>query len=191
MPKASCSVDGCRGSVVARGWCDPHYRRWKHHGDPLGGKAKPRGTVAERFWAKVDKSDVDGCWLWTGARDKLGYGRFSPQAGAHRSAYAVAYRLVVGPVPDGLELDHLCRNHGCVNPAHLEPVTHKENMLRGETFAASQASRTHCPQGHPYDEINTRRKKGKRECRRCDRERARRRREERKTDASFRTQEQD
>lgn len=90
-------------------------------------------TREERFWAKVDRSG--DCWRWTGALARGGYGfavvgsRDDPQR--YRNAHRFAYELSVGPIPEGLELDHLCRNRRCVNPAHLEPVTHSENMRRG------------------------------------------------------------
>jgi HNH endonuclease len=79
------------------------------------------------------------------------------------------YRLLVGPVPEGLELDHLCRNRACVNPAHLEPVSHRENVLRGASFAAINAVKTHCiHDGHPFDDVNTIvRPEGRRGCRAC------------------------
>ena len=125
-------------------------------------------TVGERFWQKVDRSGgPDACWPWLGGKCSDGYGTFwvgGKTVGAHR----VAYTLLVGPVPDGLTLDHLCRARGCVNPAHLEPVVHRINVLRGASFSATNAQATHCPNGHPYDEKNTRfRPRGGRECRAC------------------------
>lgn len=118
----------------------------------------------ERFWANVDKSGE--CWLWTAATTREGYGtiRFN---GVTTCAHRIAYELLVGPIPQGLELDHLCRTPACVNPAHLEPVTHRENMLRGRGVAAAHASQTHCLRGHPFDEENTLRLQGKRVCRAC------------------------
>lgn len=90
---------------------------------------------------------MTGCWLWSGSSHSSGYGQFSVAAHPER-AHRHAYETLVGPVPDGLELDHLCRVRCCVNPAHLEPVTHAENLRRGES---GMAKRTHCPKGHPYD----------------------------------------
>jgi hypothetical protein len=127
-----------------------------------------RGTPEERFWAKVDKTS--DCWIWTAHKVK-GYGQFrlggkgSRQVGAHRVSYEWAH----GPIPETLQLDHLCRNPVCVNPDHLEPVTSRVNMLRGQTFAAANAGKTHCPQGHPYDLFNTYEYKGMRTCRACRR----------------------
>jgi hypothetical protein len=79
------------------------------------------------------------CWLWTGAVDAKGYGRVLTPDG-HRPAHRLAYELAVGPIPDGLVIDHLCRTPGCINPDHLEPVTRRENTLRGETIAARNAA---------------------------------------------------
>ncbi len=85
-------------------------------------------TEAERFWAKVEKTD--GCWLWTGAENGRGYGTFWSEGMVVR-AHRWAYGHLAGPIPDGLDLDHLCRVKSCVNPDHLEPVTHRVNVRRG------------------------------------------------------------
>src|SRR5207248_947904 len=112
-----------------------------------------RSTPAEaRFLAKIDKTD--GCWLWRGERPRGLYGRFK-SGGRRVSAHRWAYEHWRGPIPEGLLIDHLCRNPGCVTPAHLEPVTQRTNLLRGDTFQARNVAKTHCPQGHPYDEANT------------------------------------
>jgi len=127
-----------------------------------------------RFWAKVEKTD--GCWLWKAARDLNGYGRIA-YAGKEWKAHRLAYTVVVGPIPEGLTLDHLCRVRHCVNPAHLEPVTNRENLLRGNGWAGRHARKTHCPQNHPYDEANTYRMGANgRGCRTCAREAMRRKR---------------
>jgi hypothetical protein len=103
--------------------------------------------LPERFWSKVTPEPNSGCWIWIASLGTSGYGQFSVE-NRPLKAYRVAYEALVGPVPDGLELDHLCRVRCCVNPAHLEPVTHAENMRRGDSF---QRNKTHCPKGHPYD----------------------------------------
>jgi hypothetical protein len=128
---------------------------------------------ADRFWSKVDKNGpahpVLGtpCWLWKASKNNGGYGTFraytSKTVGAHRWAYEEER----GPVPTDMELDHLCRTRCCVNPAHLEPVTKRENGIRGTSLIMEQAKRTHCPQGHPYDAQNTYIYKGLRYCRIC------------------------
>ncbi len=122
-------------------------------------------TPDERFWTKVNKTDT--CWEWTGARGSYGHGRFSLN-GRVISAHRYLYEKIHGPTPDGMHVDHLCRNPPCVRPDHLEAVTPKENVLRGISFAAQYAKKTHCPQGHPYDETNTYSDGGKhRRCRIC------------------------
>jgi hypothetical protein len=111
------------------------------------------------------------------------YGQYG-QVG-HKAAHRVVYEALVGPVPEGLELDHLCKESRCVNPAHLEPVTHAENVRRGRGWGGQNARKTHCPSGHPYEGDNLiLQKRGGRLCRTCQneysREASRRRRQERK-----------
>lgn len=150
--------------------------------------------VPARFTAKITVNDA-GCWVWTAAVTKYGYGAFNsgPETVA---AHIYAYVNTIGPVPAGLELDHLCHNRDatcpggiaclhrrCCNPEHLEPVTHLENVRRsprnGVGIAKAQESvraRTHCPQRHPYDDVNTgRTKAGHRYCKECSRISANRR----------------
>jgi hypothetical protein len=138
--------------------------------------------IEERFWEKVEKSD--GCWVWTASQTSTGYGQFLV-SGCPRKAHRVAYELVVGPIPAGLVIDHLCRNRLCVNPSHLEPVTHRVNILRGTAPSVLAALRTHCVNGHEYTPGNTyfnRRgtQAGRRRCRICTLE-ANRRSQQRST----------
>lgn len=132
-------------------------------------------TQQERFWPKVNKSgpipehhpELGPCWIWTRTRDAKGYGKFvlgrRPNGQSHWvRAHRIAYEWLVGPLPRNLEPDHLCRVTSCVKaiadefgPAHLEAVTHRENLLRGNSFAAKNAAKTHCAHGHPFDEQNT------------------------------------
>ena len=133
MSKAICSVDNCPVASRKRGWCERHYQRWRNHGDPVAGikdKNVIRGTNEERFWARVDKSGSNGCWIWTGWRTEKGYGGFtlhSPEGNWTRRAHRYAYELLVGAIPDGILIDHRCHNRPCVNPEHLRPVTPKQN----------------------------------------------------------------
>ena len=135
------------------------------------------GRLPDRFWAKVSPDTETGCWRWTAAIVN-GYGRFNPRGQGTWLAHRAAYIALVGPVPGGLPLDHLCRNRACVNPAHLEPVTNAENILRGEGYSAINARVTHCPKGHPLfgDNLWVRKRTwgDQRECRQCHRNRVRR-----------------
>lgn len=130
-----------------------------------------------RFWSKVALVGPDECWLWTASLDRHGYGRFWSGTKMVR-AYRFAYESTFGLIPPGLELDHLCRVRKCVNPWHLEIVTCRDNILRGDGLTAQNAAKFQCPQGHPYDKQNTYNKRpkrnqsnGGRECRVCRRER--------------------
>jgi len=121
----------------------------------------------ERFTAKVEKTD--GCWLWMGyinPKPGKGYGTFYDGKKAVR-AHRWAYENFVGPIPEGLQLDHLCRVRHCVNPSHLEPVTARENIRRGENHVAKNARKTHCLHGHEFTEENTYRSSRGRDCREC------------------------
>lgn len=140
----------------------------------------PFRPQAERFWEKVDFNGPNGCWLWTAGGSKEGYGGFYPRHGLRVSSHRWAYEQLVGPIPAGLQLDHLCRVPAYVNPDHLEPVTNQENSRRGETGKWKRPDI--CKKGHPFDEVNTyirSDRTGHRDCRICRRN-ARRRYEARK-----------
>jgi hypothetical protein len=134
----------------------------------------------ERIRVKIHV-DSNGCWIFTGAKNEQGYGfiQLGRGIGTDRT-HRVMYEAEVGPIPEGLTLDHLCAVPSCCNPAHLEPVTRSENTRRQWADGRADPGRfcrekTHCPQGHPYDEANTHiNKRGSRVCRACHRERARR-----------------
>ena len=132
--------------------------------------------IKERFEEKYIPEPNSGCWLWLACLDQQGYGRFrfKNKFGIKRSypAYRAAFELYRGGIPSGLELDHLCRVRCCVNPWHLEPVTHTENIKRGKWGfgrGQQQKNKTHCPKGHPYSGENLYVYKGERYCRECRR----------------------
>jgi hypothetical protein len=209
MPKGTCSINACEREHYARGWCQPHYNRWRNHGDPLYGESgqptpKPlcsidpshgpacgrgwcsmclqrwrrtgdplkvtviRADDERRFWSHVDKRRPDECWLWTAGLSRHGYAPFSvggKAVGAHRWAY----ERFVGPIPEGLVIDHMCHVAGectdagrdclhrrCVNPMHLKAKPHRDNVLRGNGTAAVNARKTHCDKGqHEFTPENT------------------------------------
>jgi hypothetical protein len=132
----------------------------------------------------------DGCWHWTGAFFASGYGNIWIDEKPRR-AHRAMYELLVGAIPDGLELDHTCGHKACVNPSHLEPVTHRENVLRSPSgFASVNARKTVCPRGHPYDEANTwRDTRGRRYCRTCQRASWKRAKERQRIERSHRKSE--
>lgn len=110
---------------------------------------------AQRFSAKVKFAGYDECWEWRGTRNAHEYGVFKLADRKNALAHRLSYSIMVGEIPAGLVIDHLCRNHSCINPNHLEPVTSKVNSRRGQTNAA----KTKCPKGHPYDLITERRRR--------------------------------
>lgn len=132
----------------------------------------------DRFEAKFIPEPNSGCWLWTAATTGHGYGLIHA-GGRLQYAHRISYEMHNGPIPPGLDIDHLCRVRCCVNPDHLEPVTRKENINRGivaDVHRARHALTTHCPRGHQYDAENTYFNGTSRCCRACGRDRARRRR---------------
>ncbi len=168
MAQRTCGRDDCDKPYEARGLCNAHYRRGLRDGSI---QKLPPKTVAERFWEKVNANGV--CWEWTSALNTWGYGQFGAD-GRTVLAHRWSYEHLVGPIPDGLLIDHLCRNVICVLPEHLEPVTPLLNLLRG-CRAAKQAAITHCPAGHPYSgenlyrQANTSGVGSRRVCRECSR----------------------
>lgn len=148
VANATCSIDGCDRPHKARGWCAMHHNRWLRSGDTgLAGTGRPT------LWGMVDKNGPKGCWLWLGFL-KRGYGVVR-RDGRKWAAHRFFYELLVGPIPDGLVIDHLCRVRNCVNPQHLEPVTNAENLARGEGPNAKALRDNTCIRGHEFTPENT------------------------------------
>jgi hypothetical protein len=174
MNERRCAVEDCTAPYHCQGYCRIHYVRWKKYGDPHW--ITPRNTymrpsASTRFWRHVDISGgPDACWPWTASTSHRGYGQFHFE-GKNIGSHCFAYWELVGPIPEGTELDHVkargCIGPSCCNPAHMEPVTHRENILRGDAPSAHSARQTHCIHGHPFDDANTYWWRGSRLCRTC------------------------
>lgn len=153
MAESTCSVADCGRAVQCKSLCDPHYRRLLKYGDPLADvpiRQRINGSPAERFWARVDKNgpvpshlpELGSCWVWTGrARSANGYPQIR-HGDRMQPVHRFAHELLIGPIPDGLQVDHACHNQSgcpggpecphrrCVNPDHLDAVTNDENQAR-------------------------------------------------------------
>lgn len=143
-----CTIDGCDRPHFGRGWCEVHYGRWKSNGDPLVVRAVIGATPEDRLWHYVERGEAHECWPWTSTLCGDGYGVITVD-GRQLKAHRFAYELLVGPIPEGLVIDHVCHNldtscvdgqacphRRCVNPAHMEPVTPSENTARAHRHAA-------------------------------------------------------
>lgn len=126
-----------------------------------------RKSIHERFWQYVSPEPNSGCWLWDGPADRRGYGNIMVAGRKHKLAHRIGYELLVGPIPNGLVLDHLCRTPSCVNPEHLRCVTNRENVLCGIGRSAENARKTYCAAGHEYTLDNIYSHSGRRHCRKC------------------------
>ena len=162
MGDSTCSVPECGKPRRKREWCHTHYEYWRRHGELY---VPP--TPDQRFDRFIDKSGE--CWLWTGTKiPPSGYGTFSVN-GSKVIAHRYSYERWKGPIPEGLQVDHLCFNPPCVRPDHLEAVTPAVNTIR------STSRVTHCPRGHAYSGTNLIQRGNARTCRTCTNERQRER----------------
>lgn len=193
MAKPTCSIPGCTRSALARRLCGRHYQQYRK---AAGDSFQPivPADIMTRFWSYTDQSGgPDACWLWTGTIEESGYGDIFVNGGKPRlqKAHRFAYERLVGPIPDGLEIDHTCHtkecptpgdgdlHRRCVNPQHLEAVDRPTNVQRSTapeaTRAYYQENVAECPKGHPYDEENTQWRTTKdgyksRRCAQCNRD---------------------
>lgn len=189
MPSDCTRPDCTREPYGQQEVCSMHYQRKRRTGSY---DLSPRPTAEECFWAKVSKQgplpvtdpDLGPCWNWTASSyDDTGYGQFRhPSAPRGTSGYAhrAAWIYANGPIPPGLHVDHLCKNHLCVRASHLEAVDRRTNILRGDGFAATNARKTHCVHGHAFTAENTVWENGWRKCRTCRKKRGRERYQARK-----------
>lgn len=176
-----CSAPECDQPHKVRGYCMPHYRKLRIYETPC--TAWPTTPLAERLWARVDVRSSSECWPWTGPVTKAGYGLIGRgrRAEGISPVHRVAYELSVGPIAEGLQVDHTCHNdtscvggdgcehRRCCNPNHLEAVPLQVNVARGNA-GIYQTFKTHCPKGHEYTPENTFRNSGGRGCKVCRRE---------------------
>ena len=184
---STCRIAECGEPAFGNALCAMHYARVRRTGSADGIRrrtGRPRTSPEARFWSMVSKDgpipvhrpELGSCWTWVGNKggSHTKYIRFTlgGRYGKTTSAHRFSYELANGPIPDGLTVDHLCRNTSCVNPSHLEAVTGRVNVLRGNTITAANAAKTHCKRGHPFTEENTRMEgNGRlRRCRTCRRE---------------------
>lgn len=187
MDEPTCSVNNeeCRPGSLCRGMCRTHYMRWWR----TGSTELPDRTVARRDFIRSRlPTGVPGqCWLWTGRTNKDGYGVLHARGAESSLAHRLAYEILVGLIPEGMTIDHMCHrtescaggktcpHRRCCNPAHLKVATNGANALRGHSPSGANSRKTYCDHGHEFTEANTYWHKGRRQCRTCRRDQDRKR----------------
>lgn len=183
--KAPCAHDGCDRDARTKGYCQKHYLRLWRHGT-TDTKERLHGVPAEqRFWAHVTRGADDECWPYSPVSERDGYGRINVHSDGQAAvlAHRYAYELMVGPIPDGLQIDHQCHepdsgcvsgpacpHRACVNPAHLRPSTNRENSLRGNAPSIMASRNDLCEKGlHRFSEVGWRQVGDSRWCGECAR----------------------
>lgn len=164
-----CTFAGCKRRGQQRGLCRQHYAELRDLDQLPPAMSPPRRDAAPAWERALARTNFDGpCWEYRGTKRARGYGVIVVGPGRKaQAAHRAVWEGLVGPVPAGLVLDHLCRNTSCVNPDHLEPVTQAENIRRGYAPAALNARKTHCSKGHEFTPENTARRSGRRVCLTC------------------------
>ena len=133
---SKCSIEGCDGLRVKRGWCSMHYQRWRKHGDANYDRAAHLiAAVPARFWAKVERRGT-GCWHWLGSINDSGYGVLGVGRRIVR-AHRLSWEIHCGSIPDGMQVDHICRNRECINPDHLRLASPKQNSEHTDARSGS------------------------------------------------------
>ena len=166
MNPTQCALIECDRPRQSKGYCLMHYKRWRRWGDPR--IRRPRRPYSESFDMYVVRGPE--CWQWTGTIYRTGYGKIN-SGRQNMLAHRWSYEHHVGPIPEGMVIDHLCRNRACVNPDHLEVVTNEENLRRGAGYGIRNGMRSTCIHGHEYTPENTYiDPKGGIRCRQCARE---------------------
>lgn len=165
-----CDVSECNRSAHRRRMCSTHYGQWRQENPDKVRRYRTHGPLNERFWRQVNGDSAATCWTWTGTTDKDGYGKFV-ECGQWIASHRFAYEALRAEIPAGLQIDHLCRNRACVNPWHMEPVTHRVNQWRRASRTGEPLhSTTHCPSGHELNALNLYiSPEGGRTCRPCNR----------------------
>lgn len=176
---APCRVEGCANRKSAHGLCGTHLYRLRRYGDPLVVR-QVQGDLTQRLLSHIDQRGEDQCWPWTSTISPTGYGMSVKPGGGSTGVHRLVYQAFVGEIPEGQDIDHLCHlpeacvggptcpHRRCCNPRHLAPEEPVANTMRGNSPSAINARKTHCQNGHEFNQVNTYvNPKGHRTCRPC------------------------